>query len=158
MGRKSTTGGVTPIGRHRIQFDFVIDGVRYRPTHRLIPHESNLRRAREQLARIKMRIDAGTFRFTEEFPTYRGRHTLRIPLRAQTCSDVFDAFLDGIRYRPTLRWIPHEANLRRAREQRSCGDRSRFAILLRTVRGASRCQGRAKNRAWRAAAPPAGVS
>jgi hypothetical protein len=67
--------------------------VRYRPTLRWIPHEANLRRAREHLARIKSRIAAGMFRFIDEFPSYRGRYTLRIPLSARTCADVFEAFL-----------------------------------------------------------------
>src|SRR5262245_23037146 len=93
MGRRSVSGGVTPLGHYRIQFDFAVDGVRYRPTLKWIPNEANLRRARDRLARIKARIDAGTFTFIEEFPASRFRHTLRMPLRARTCSDVFDAFL-----------------------------------------------------------------
>ena len=32
MGRKSIMGGVRPKGLRRIQFDFEIDGVRFRPT------------------------------------------------------------------------------------------------------------------------------
>jgi integrase len=67
--------------------------VRYRPTVSWIPHETNLRRARELLIRIKARIAAGTFIFTEEFPQFRGRKTLRLPFSARTCGDVFDAFL-----------------------------------------------------------------
>src|SRR6185312_12208556 len=43
MGRPSITGGVTPANGHRIQFDFSIDGVRYRPTLRREPTEANLR-------------------------------------------------------------------------------------------------------------------
>lgn len=66
MGRISRTGGVAPLGHKRIQFDFTIDGVRYRPTLPWIPHEANLRRAREHLRRIKARILAGTFIFTDE--------------------------------------------------------------------------------------------
>lgn len=42
MGRRSTTGGVSPFGHHRIQFDFTIDGTRYRPTLPWTPHEANL--------------------------------------------------------------------------------------------------------------------
>jgi integrase len=93
VGRKSVSGGVTGLGRHRIQFDFTIDGVRYRPTLPWIPHEANRRRARELLTRIKVRIAAGTFIFTEDFPDFRGRKTLRLPVSARTCGDVFDAFL-----------------------------------------------------------------
>jgi hypothetical protein len=57
------------------------------------PHEANLRRARAHLVRIKARIEAGTFCFAEEFPDYRGVHHIPMPLRAQACSAVFDAFL-----------------------------------------------------------------
>ena len=64
MGRKSLTDRVKPLGSHRIQFDFRIDGVRYRPSLPWIPHETNLRRARELLANVKARIEAGTFRIT----------------------------------------------------------------------------------------------
>lgn len=94
MGRRSLSGGVTPIGRHRIQFDFTIDGVRYRPTLPWIPTEQNLRRARQYLAWIKTRIAAGTFRFTEEFPNFRFREQLPLGLRASTCGEVFDAFFE----------------------------------------------------------------
>jgi integrase len=82
-----------PLGSHRIQFDFRIAGVRYRPTLPWIPHEANLRRARQLLLRIQLRIRAGTFIFTEDFPQYRLRKTLRLPFSARTCDNVFDAFL-----------------------------------------------------------------
>jgi hypothetical protein len=84
---------VRPLGQHRIRFDFRISGVRYRPTLPWIPHEANLRRARQLLLRIQARIRAGTFIFTEDFPQYRFRKTLRLPFNARTCNDVFDAFL-----------------------------------------------------------------
>jgi hypothetical protein len=42
---------------------------------------------------MKAGIAAGTFNFGEEFPDFRGLHKLPLPLRAQACSDVFDAFL-----------------------------------------------------------------
>jgi hypothetical protein len=45
-------------GPGRIQFDFSIEGHRYRPTLYWIPHEANLRRARAYLARIKAQIAA----------------------------------------------------------------------------------------------------
>jgi hypothetical protein len=64
--------------------------VRYRPTLLWIPHEANLRRARDLLIRIKARIAAATFIFTENFPAFRGRKTLRLPFSARTCGDVFD--------------------------------------------------------------------
>jgi integrase len=93
MGRKSITDGVTPLGRNRIQFDFTLRGIRFRPTLPWVPNETNLRRARERLVRIKACIANDTFRFAEEFPDYRGLRTLRVPLGAQTCGEIFDAFL-----------------------------------------------------------------
>jgi integrase len=93
MGRRSISGGVMPVRGNRIMFDFRIDGVRFRPTLPWVPHEANLRRARERLMQIKARIAAGTFSFAEEFPDYRVRDKLRVPLRTLTCSEVFDAFL-----------------------------------------------------------------
>lgn len=39
-------------------------------------------------------IAAGTFRFTEEFPDFRFRAKLPLALRARTCAEVFDAFLE----------------------------------------------------------------
>jgi len=92
MGRRSITGGVVP-ANGRIQFDFAIEGSRYRPTLRWEPSEANLRRAREHLRRIKARIAAGTFNFAEEFPDFRGLQKLPLSLRAPSCSEVFDAFL-----------------------------------------------------------------
>jgi hypothetical protein len=61
MGRRSNCGGVCAIGDNRIRFDFMLDGVRYRPSLYRAPTEANLRRAREQLRQIKARIRAGTF-------------------------------------------------------------------------------------------------
>jgi len=93
MGRRSITGGVVPKGPTRIQFDFSIDGTRFRPTLPWVPTEKNLCRARPRIAEIKMRITAGTFSFADEFPEYRSGIRLGLPSRLQTCSDVFDAFL-----------------------------------------------------------------
>lgn len=70
MGRKSLSGGVRAKGSDRIQFDFEFEGVRYRPEIKGPPSEGNLRRARVQLQGIKERIEAGTFKFSEEFPNY----------------------------------------------------------------------------------------
>lgn len=53
MDRKSITGGVTPAGPSRVQFDFIIDGVRFRPTLPRPPTGSTLERAGKHLARIK---------------------------------------------------------------------------------------------------------
>ncbi len=58
------------------------------------PHLGIRRRtSRIGLIRIKARIAAGSFVFTEEFPQFRGRNELRLPFSARTCGDVFDAFL-----------------------------------------------------------------
>jgi hypothetical protein len=45
MGRKSIMGGVRPKGLRRIQFDFEIDGVRFRPTLPWAPTPANLEQA-----------------------------------------------------------------------------------------------------------------
>jgi len=55
---------------------FMLEGVRYRPTHKQNPTEANLRRAREHLKAIKERIRLGTFSFVEEFPDFRDLHKL----------------------------------------------------------------------------------
>jgi Arm DNA-binding domain len=77
MGRRSLTGGVRAKGDDRIEFTFVYKGQRYRPTLPRTPSEANLRRARLQLAEIKLRIKQGTFVFGEEFPDYRYTDELR---------------------------------------------------------------------------------
>jgi hypothetical protein len=56
MGSKWFTGGVVAAPRGRIQFEFRIDGVRYRPSIKRPPSEANLRRARERLEAIKCQI------------------------------------------------------------------------------------------------------
>lgn len=93
MGRKSTTGGVRGRGHDRIQFDFRLNGVRYRPTIRRRPTEANLRQVREYLKDIKARIRAGTFCFAEEFPDFRDLHRVVDSSQLKTCGQVFDAFL-----------------------------------------------------------------
>lgn len=93
MGRRSITGGVTPKGSDRIQFDFELDGVRYRPTLQRTPNEANLRRARKQLEEIKARIANGTFCFAEEFPDYRDLDEVVHAGRPRTCNDLFDEFI-----------------------------------------------------------------
>jgi hypothetical protein len=81
MGRRSITGGVVGKGSKRIQYDFRLNGVRYRPTLRAIPTEANLRRAREHLKVIRGRIGLGTFSFIEEFPDFRDLTRSSITLR-----------------------------------------------------------------------------
>jgi integrase len=93
MGRKSRTGGIAAAGPHRIQFTFKFEGVRYRPTLLLTPTEANLRRAREQLAGIRMRIVTGAFSFAEEFPDYVNLKKVPKSGSPRTCDQVFDDFL-----------------------------------------------------------------
>lgn len=92
--RRSCNGGITPRGRHAIQYDFVFQGVRYRPSLKRPPTEANLRRAREHLAAIKERVAARTFQFAEEFPAYRNLDDVKGAPGQRTCSLVFDAFLN----------------------------------------------------------------
>ena len=61
MGRRSMTGGVVGKGGQRIQYEFRLNGVRYRPSIKAIPTEANLRRACEHLKGIQQRIRLGTF-------------------------------------------------------------------------------------------------
>ena len=93
MGRRSLSGGVVAKGHDRIQFDFMLDCVRYRPSLRRPPTEANLRRARERLNDIKERIRAGAFCFAEEFPDFRDMHKVIEPSQVHACDQVFDAFL-----------------------------------------------------------------
>jgi hypothetical protein len=57
--------------RGRIQFDFIFNGIRYRPSIKRPPSEANLPRARERLEAIKHQIRLGTSSFEEGFPDYR---------------------------------------------------------------------------------------
>src|SRR6266853_2163672 len=93
MGRRSLSGGVCAAGLDRVQFTFMFEGIRYRPTLPWTPTEANLRRARQYLIGIKARITAGTFSFAEEFPDYR--HLKNIPRAGspRACSEVFDEYL-----------------------------------------------------------------
>ena len=93
MGGKWFTGGVVAAPRGRIQFDFILDGIRYRPTIKRPPSEANLRRARERLEVIKRQIESGTFSFEEEFPDYRFLRRLTGTSKARLCTDVFDDYL-----------------------------------------------------------------
>jgi hypothetical protein len=103
MGRKSSTGGVIPAGLRRIQFDFRIDGVRFRPTLPWQPHATNLRRAGQHLQRIKARIRAGTFRVSEEFPDYRLVHRMPLAAESYSCNQVFDMFVRHCEARVALK-------------------------------------------------------
>jgi integrase len=93
MGRRSLSGGVCAAGRDRVQFTFVFEGIRYRPTLPWTPTEANLRRARQHLIGIKTRIRAGTFSFAEEFPDYRRIKKVPRCGSPRTCDQVFDEYL-----------------------------------------------------------------
>jgi hypothetical protein len=93
MGRTSITGGVTAKGHGRIQFTFRFEGARYRPTMPILPTEANLRRARQQLARMKRSIANGTFSFGEEFPDFRDLKNVLAEGCPRTCGEAFDLFL-----------------------------------------------------------------
>jgi hypothetical protein len=93
MGSKWFTGGVVAAPRGRIQFDFVLDGIRYRPSIKRPPSEANLRRARERLEVIKRQIDQGTFCFEAEFPDYRFLRRLKGTSKVRLCTEVFDEYL-----------------------------------------------------------------
>jgi len=99
MGRKSLNGGVSALGRDRIQFDFELEGVRYRPTLKRAPTETNLRRARLQLQGIRERIARGVFSFAEEFPAYRFMKDVPGVPVLKTCNELFDEFLAHTRSR-----------------------------------------------------------
>ncbi len=92
MGRRSMTGGVVSKGSQRIQYDFRLNGVRYRPTLKAVPTEANLRRAREHLKAIKERIRLGTF-CMEEFPDFRDWQKVAPHSAYRTCNQVFDQYL-----------------------------------------------------------------
>ena len=93
MGSKWFTGGVVAASRGRIQFDFIFNGTRYRPSIKRPPSEANLRRARERLEVIKHQIHLGIFSFEEEFPDYRFLRRLSCTSKARLCNEVFDAYL-----------------------------------------------------------------
>jgi integrase len=93
MGSKWFTGGVVAAPRGRIQFDFMFEGIRYRPSIKRPPSEANLRRARERLEVIKSQIQLGTFSFAEEFPNYRHLRRLSGAANVRLCDEVFDDYL-----------------------------------------------------------------
>jgi integrase len=92
--RGPCTGGVRPKPNDRIQFDFMLDGVRNRPTIRRAPTTHYLRAARERLSNIRRRIRGGTFLFEKEFPEYRLLRGVIDPSQVRTCDQVFDQFIE----------------------------------------------------------------
>jgi integrase len=93
MGRRSMTGGVVGKGGQRIQYEFRLNGVRYRPSIKAIPTEANLRRAREHLKEIQQRIRLGTFSFIGDFPDFRDLNKVFHSSPYRTCNQVFDEYL-----------------------------------------------------------------
>ena len=93
MGSKWFTGGVVAAPRGRIQFDFILNAIRYRPSIKRPPSEANLRRARARLESIKQQILLGTFSFEEEFTDYRFLTRLGGTSNARLYNDAFDAYL-----------------------------------------------------------------
>lgn len=84
MGRKSTTGGATPL-KDRIQLYFRYRGQRCRPTLGMRPTPPNLTYARRLVADIEERIRNDRFDLAKEFPDYRGLPRFGIkPVAAKT--------------------------------------------------------------------------
>lgn len=77
MGRKSETGGVTPLG-DRIQVRFSWRGKELRPTLDMKPTAANLKHARRIRDAVVADIKAGTFNLAEYFPDYKfaDRHAI----------------------------------------------------------------------------------
>lgn len=71
MGRKSTTGGVTPAGS-RIQLYFRYQNQKCRPTLDMAPTPPNLAYAKRLVGDIQERIRHDRFDLAKEFPTYKG--------------------------------------------------------------------------------------
>lgn len=70
MGRRSTTGGVTPAGE-RITVRFTFRGADLQPTLPLKPTQGNLKAAARIRQNILDEIKAGTFDLHKYFPDYR---------------------------------------------------------------------------------------
>jgi len=87
------TGGVVGKGDQRIQYEFCLNGVRYRPSIKAIPTEAKLRRAREHLKGIQQRIRLGTFSFIEDFSDFRDLNKVFHSSPYRTCNQVFDEYL-----------------------------------------------------------------
>lgn len=72
MGRRSTTGGVAPLGASRIQLYFRYQLQRCRPTLDMKPTPPNLEYARRLVRDIEERIRHDRFDLAREFPKYKG--------------------------------------------------------------------------------------
>lgn len=88
---------MTAKGADRIQFDFTVNGDRYRPTIQMRPTKTNLQYAAQRLVDIKRRITLGTFNFAEEFPDYRFIGSITGPANRPTFRKVGELFLASIK-------------------------------------------------------------
>ena len=93
MGRRPTTGGVTPAG-DRIAVRFVWRGEDIRPTLDLKPTAANLAHARRMRALILREIEDGTFVLANHFPAYRfaARHEAGNEEEQRTLRDWFEVW------------------------------------------------------------------
>lgn len=93
MGRRSTTGGVTPAGS-RIQLYFRFQGMRCRPTVARAPTPANLAWAKRYVNDIEERIRHGRFDLGKEFPEYKGLARFgAAPLAAKTFREYGEIWL-----------------------------------------------------------------
>jgi hypothetical protein len=122
MGSKWFTGGVSAAPRGRIQFDFKLEGIRYRPTLRRPPWDANLRLAREHLGSIKQQIAVGTFSFPNEFPDYRYLGRVVGTASIRSCNQVFDEFLAHCESRVSRNDMASVPSVHIGRCSMACGD------------------------------------
>jgi hypothetical protein len=114
MSRNAIMGGVPPKGLRRIQFDFEIDGVHFRPTLPWTPMPANLEQAQKLNARIKAQIEAGTFVFSDVFPKLRELMTRDIPI------EISDLLYTKGGERPVDPAIPARETLTARRQRYNC--------------------------------------
>lgn len=72
MGRRSSTGGVRPLGDRRILLYFRFQNQQCRPSLNIAPTPANLAYAKRLVRDIEERVRHGTFDLAKEFPNYKG--------------------------------------------------------------------------------------
>ena len=95
MGRKSTTGGVSPLGGTRIQLYFRFQGQKCRPTIERAPTPANLTYAKRVVTNIEDRIRQGRFTaedLAKEFPAYKGLARFRDEGKAAAAPKTFKQY------------------------------------------------------------------
>jgi integrase len=139
MGRTRKSGGVAP-SRNRIQFTFWYLGKRRRPTVDLSPTKTNLDAAKRRLIAIEKAIDARTFRFSDEFPDYKGLPEI---VAAEAAAGAAPA-LKPEEKRPTVSKVCEDyiATLRARRELAFATVESYRKILTRRVENHVDAEGR----------------